>query len=85
MKYLPSIIKAQYIKDYIISMKFDNGIGKTVDISQYFKGPVFEALKKKSEFKKFFLDAGALAWPNGVDLAPDALYLAEEVERKSVA
>ena len=85
MKYLPSIIKAQYLRDYVISIKFDDGLEKSIDISQYFKGPVFETLKKKSEFKKFFLDAGALAWPCGVDLAPDALYLAEDLEEKSVA
>lgn len=85
MKYLPSIIKLQYVKDYLVTIKFDNGEVKTVDISQYFKGPVFEPIKKKSEFKKFFLDSGTIAWPCGLDLAPDALYLAADVDEKNAA
>jgi hypothetical protein len=43
------------------------------------RGPVFRALRDSKFFKKFFIEAGTLAWPNGVDIAPEALYQAEDV------
>jgi len=39
-----------------------------------FNGLVFESFKDPKIFKKFFIEAGTLAWRNGVDLAPEALY-----------
>jgi len=38
-------------------------------------GPVFEPLRDPAIFAQAFVDDfGAVAWPNGADLAPDALY-----------
>jgi hypothetical protein len=55
---------------------------KKIDVSQWFKGPVFESLKDPKFFKKFFIEGGTLAWPNGVDLATEALYGARESSNK---
>lgn len=37
---------------------------------------VFEAWKDETEFQKVFIDreSGTVAWPGGLDLAPDALH-----------
>ncbi len=59
-------------------MRFDDGTEKKIDIAQWFKGPVFEPLKKPAAFKKFFIEAGTLAWSCGVDIAPEALYLSSD-------
>jgi len=41
----------------------------------YFTG-VFQALKDQDLFKQVYIDAGAVAWPGDLDLAPDAMYSA---------
>ena len=82
MTYLPQVIEARHVREYILSTRFDDGTEKYIDISQWFKGPVFEPLKNLKFFKKFFVESGTLAWPNGVDIAPEALYTARESSRR---
>ena len=82
MNYLPQMIAARYIREFIVSARFDDGTEKYIDISQWFKGPVFEPLKDPKFFKEFFVEAGTLAWPNGVDIAPEALYAARESSKR---
>jgi hypothetical protein len=80
---LPQVIAARHIREFIVSARFDDGTEKCIDISQWFKGPVFEPLRDPKFFKKFFVEAGTLAWPNGVDIAPEALYVARESSKKA--
>jgi hypothetical protein len=80
MNYLPQVIKAKHVSGYIVATRFDDGTEKHVDISQWFRGPVFKPLKDPKFFSKFFVEGGALAWPNGVDIAPEALYEAEDLK-----
>jgi len=82
MSYLPQVVEARHITGFIISTRFDDGTKKQIDVSQWFKGPVFKSLKDPKIFKKFFIEAGTLAWPNGVDIAPEALYAARESKKK---
>ena len=79
MNYLPEINRAKRVKGFIVAMRFNDGTEKHIDISQWFKGPVFKALKDPKFFAKFFVEGGTLAWPNGVDIAPEALYEAVDV------
>ena len=64
-----------------LRVKFDDGITGEVDLSGEIRGPVFEPLRDPVEFAKVFVDEfGAIAWPCGADLAPDALH--EELSAK---
>ena len=82
MSYLPQVVGARFISGFIVSTRFDDGTEKHIDVSQWFKGPIFEPLKDPKLFKKFFIEGGTLAWPNGVDIAPEALYAAHESTKK---
>ncbi len=82
MKYLPQVVGARYISGFIVSTRFDNGTEKHIDVSHWFKCPVFEPLKDRKFFKKFFIEGGTLAWPNGVDIAPEALYAARDSKKR---
>ena len=69
------IIEAEYIRDYMIKVRFDDESVKIVDLEPYTKkGGVFSSFSDKEFFKSFFLDLNTLCWPNGADIAPERLY-----------
>lgn len=68
---------------YRLKIAFNNGTRKTVDLQPLLEGPVFEPLREPAFFATVTLDkvCGTVVWPNGADLAPEALYeLAAEEE-----
>lgn len=73
------------LPEWQLAITFNDGSSGIVDVSALVNGPdpgVFEALRDPSFFAKAYLDCGAVAWPNGVDLAPDAMY--KEIHRFGV-
>ncbi len=74
MSVLPAVVNAEYRGEYRIRLVFKDGLDATVDFAQWLDGPVFEALKDKAYFARFFVDAGTVAWPNGADIAPETLH-----------
>ena len=62
---------------------FDNGVVKRVDLGPLIGGGIFEPLASPDYFARVAVDpdAGVTTWPNGADLAPEALFdLPEESE-----
>ena len=54
---------------------FDDGVAGTIDLSGELDGEVFRPLRDEGVFRQVRIDEfGAVCWPNGPDLAPDALY-----------
>ena len=82
MTFLPSVIRAEYRGGFRIHLTFNDLSERTVDFRPWLEGPVFEALKAPAYFREFFVDGGTVAWPNGADIAPEALYEAAASERK---
>lgn len=70
----PSVTAARHLADYRLEVTFADGTQKRIDFSQWFKGPVFEPLKDVNYFKQFIVDGWTVSWPNGADIAPEALY-----------
>jgi hypothetical protein len=60
---------------YRLYVRFDDGTEGEDDLGPRMNGPVFEPLKDPAFFALVRLsDYGAPLWPNGLDIAPDALY-----------
>ncbi len=74
MTTLPTVIRAEYRGGHRIRVTFNDGSQKTLDFREWLNGPVFEPLKDEAYFRRFFIDGGTVAWPNGADIAPETLY-----------
>ncbi|MFV1969116.1 MAG: DUF2442 domain-containing protein [Pirellulaceae bacterium] len=60
---------------YCLQIEFTDGVTGTLDVSDRLFGPVFEPLKDPRLFAQVRVDPfGAICWPNGADLAPDAVH-----------
>lgn len=85
MVFLPNVVRAAYDKAFRIHVTFNDGTEAVVDFEPWLAGPVFEPLKQTTYFKKFFIDGGTVAWPNGADIAPETLYEAAIAARSNTA
>jgi len=74
MTFLPSVVQADHRGDFRLRVVFNDGSENTIDFSQWFDGPMFEALKSPAFFTRYFIDGGTVTWPNGADIAPETLY-----------
>jgi hypothetical protein len=60
-------------------VRFFDGLEGEVDMAKFLRnkkirGTVFEALRDAKLFEMAYLEYGAVTWPNGTDLAPDAMH-----------
>lgn len=70
------------LPEWQLAVTFNDGTSGVVDVSVLVHEPdagVFEALRDPDYFANACLDCGAVSWPNGADLAPDAMY--KEIRR----
>ncbi len=72
---MPRVISVQPLKNIDSPCGFDDGTEGITEMQDRLFGPVFEPLQDPAIFQQVFVDEfGAIAWPNGADLAPDALH-----------
>jgi len=73
-----SIVRFNILSNYKIAVSFADGITGVADLApRLSQGPLgdgFDALCDENVFAKAYLEHGALTWPGGIDLAPDAMY-----------
>ncbi len=66
------------LPDYKIEVSFADGTSGIADLApRLSQGPLgdgFDPLCDEKVFSQAFLEHGALTWPGGIDLAPDAMY-----------
>ena len=70
------VITARYQDDFQVALSFSDGKEGTYDgrILLERSGSLLEPLRNESYFQRLFIDAGALCWPNGLELSPARLY-----------
>lgn len=81
------VIRVKAGPAYTLEVEFADGRSGSIDLSSRMFGPVFEPLRDPSFFSQVRVDEyGAVCWPNGANLAPDALYrtIASQSEPRSI-
>jgi hypothetical protein len=68
--------EAEYLRDYVIWLRFNDGAEGEIDLESELEGEVFGPLRDKQRFCEFHVDPelGTIVWDNGADLAPEFLY-----------
>jgi hypothetical protein len=69
------VIEANYKGNFEIALAFSDNSEGIFDGKMLLKhqGPLLDALRDETFFKRFFIDMGALCWPNGLELSPAKL------------
>jgi len=71
----PRIVKVIPLPNFRLKVEFADGVTGEVEIFPRLSGPVFEPLRDEAVFRRLTIDEyGAVCWPDGPDLAPDAMY-----------
>lgn len=69
------IIRVRPLLGYELEVFFEDGTQGVISLSDRLFGTMFEPLRDPELFNQVAIDEfGAVVWPNGADLAPDALY-----------
>ena len=73
------VIEVVALPDARLHVVFVNGTSGEVEMGAFLHSPaldgtVFEALRDPTTFAQAQVVLGAVQWPNGADLAPDAMY-----------
>lgn len=73
------VISVRILAEARLQVTFVDGTAGEVDMRAFLRNPkisgtVFEALRDPAIFAQARVTLGAIQWPNGADLAPDAMY-----------
>lgn len=80
------LIALEYQAEYRYFVRFDDGLEGVVDFVHYTtRSGVFAPLKEQTFFASAFIDGGTVAWPNGLDIAPERVYELLETSKNSAA
>ena len=80
-----SLLHAQYLGKGEFSVGFSDGARGTFDLVGYLRdrrGPLLQALQDEPYIGRAFVEAGALAWPNGLELSPERIYEHTDLARR---
>ncbi len=69
------VTSVRVLPTYRLEIEFSDGVRGVLDYEARLFGPMMEPLCDPARFAEVGLDEfGVICWPNGADLAPDAIY-----------
>lgn len=76
------VLKARPIARFDLELQFSDHTHGIWHGEQYLSahtGPLLDRLRDPAYFARVFVDAGALCWPNGLELSPARLHALVEI------
>lgn len=72
---LRAVVESKYLPDYVVWVRFNDGVEGDLDFRAGLDGPIFEPLGAVDYFRRVqrHPEPRTLVWPNGADCAPDCL------------
>lgn len=69
------VLAARYLGDFQVELTFSDGAEAVFDAHGLLRrsGTLLDPLREEAYFRRLFIDAGALCWPNGLELSPARL------------
>lgn len=71
----PNLIEVKPIEPLKLSLYYDNGEVRLIDMSKYMKSDYFRQLMNWDYFIKVKVKGEVVSWPHEQDIAPETLYL----------
>lgn len=71
------VLNARLADTFKLEIDFSDHTQGVFDAGAYLStrsGPLLDALREPTYFERFFIDAGALCWPNGLEISPARLH-----------
>lgn len=73
------VVAVEPLREMCLRVRFIDGTSGEVRLRSFIEssqvsGTIFEPLRDPEFFRQVRVELGAVAWPNGADLAPDAMY-----------
>lgn len=70
------IRQAKYLAEWKFTVEFSTGETGVLDLQElvHRPGEMVTPLRDAAVFRQFYLELGALSWPNGFDLSPGAVH-----------
>ena len=66
--------EVKYLSDYIISIKYDDGVSGTIQLNDLVEKGIFKVLQDKSEFAKVYTNGYSIAWSNELEIDATTIY-----------
>lgn len=71
------VLHARLTAPFMLEIDFSDHTQGVFDAGAYLSarvGPLLDALREPGYFGRFFIDAGALCWPDGLEISPARLH-----------
>jgi hypothetical protein len=70
------VVKATYVRDRVLELTFSDGSTGQYDFAPQFerKTALTKAWDDIAYFRSYFIELGAIGWPNGLEFGPQSLH-----------
>ena len=66
--------EVKYISDYIISIKFEDGVSGNIELTDLVQKGIFKVLQDKNQFAKVYTNGYSIAWSNELEIDATTIY-----------